>query len=68
MSLFSRRIPVVVVAGVLTAAAVTGIARSDPQFSPERFKAHVTFLSDDLLEGREAGTRGHEIAARYIAA
>jgi multiple sugar transport system substrate-binding protein len=27
----------------------------------------VTFLSDDLLEGRESGTRGHEIAARYIA-
>ncbi|MEP6918700.1 MAG: M28 family metallopeptidase, partial [Acidobacteriota bacterium] len=32
-----------------------------------RIKAHVTFLADDLLEGREAGTRGHEIAARYIA-
>jgi hypothetical protein len=39
-----------------------------PAFSPDRFKAHVTFLADDLLEGREAGTRGHEIAARYIAA
>ena len=38
-----------------------------PEFNPERFKAHVTFLADDLLEGREAGTRGHEIAARYIA-
>jgi len=41
---------------------------SPPQtFSAERFKAHVAFLADDLLEGREAGTRGHEIAARYIA-
>ncbi|MEI9850453.1 MAG: hypothetical protein WDN24_05850 [Sphingomonas sp.] len=30
-------------------------------------KAHVDFLADDLLEGREAGTRGHEIAARYVA-
>src|SRR6478672_6128528 len=41
---------------------------SPPQtFSDERFKAHVAFLADDLLEGREAGTRGHEIAARYIA-
>jgi hypothetical protein len=38
-----------------------------PDFSAERIKAHVTFLADDLLEGREAGTRGHEIAARYIA-
>jgi len=41
--------------------------RRAPEFNPERFKAHVTFLADDLLEGREAGTRGHEIAARYIA-
>ena len=33
-----------------------------------RIKAHVAFLADDLLEGRKAGTPGHEIAARYIAA
>lgn len=38
-----------------------------PTFSPERVRAHVTFLADDLLEGRETGTRGHEIAARYVA-
>jgi hypothetical protein len=44
------------------------LPRSEPDFSAERFKAHVTFLADDLLEGREAGTRGHEIAAKYIAA
>ena len=35
--------------------------------SPERIKSHVAFLSSDLLEGREAGTRGHEIAALYVA-
>lgn len=39
----------------------------DPRFSAERVKAHVAFLSDDLLEGRETGARGHEIAARYVA-
>src|SRR5262249_51699652 len=50
------------------AAVVVGLAAAaEPDFSAERFKAHVTFLADDLLEGREAGTRGHEIAARYIA-
>src|SRR5688572_15911291 len=38
-----------------------------PVFSPERFRAHVEFLADDLLEGRKTGTRGHEIAARYTA-
>ncbi|HZJ45139.1 MAG TPA: M28 family peptidase [Pyrinomonadaceae bacterium] len=30
-------------------------------------KAHIRFLSDDLLEGRGTGARGGEIAARYIA-
>lgn len=48
--------------------AMPAPARVTPRFSGERIKADVAFLSDDLLEGREAGTRGHEIAARYIAA
>jgi len=34
----------------------------------ERFRAHMAFLADDLLEGRGTGTRGHELAARYTAA
>jgi hypothetical protein len=37
-----------------------------PEFSADAFRAHVTFLADDLLEGREAGTRGFDIAARYV--
>jgi hypothetical protein len=40
---------------------------AEPDFSPDRVKAHVAFLADDLLEGRDTGSRGHEIAARYIA-
>src|SRR4051812_49684634 len=31
-------------------------------------RAHMTLLADDMLEGRGTGTRGHEIAARYVAA
>ena len=31
-------------------------------------RAHMEFLADDLLEGRGTATRGHEIAARYVAA
>jgi Zn-dependent M28 family amino/carboxypeptidase len=34
----------------------------------EHIRAHVRFLSDDLLEGRGTGARGGDIAARYIAA
>jgi Zn-dependent M28 family amino/carboxypeptidase len=32
-----------------------------------RIKAHVKFLSSDLLEGRGVGTRGGDLAADYIA-
>jgi len=31
-------------------------------------RAHLEFLADDVLEGRRPGTRGGELAARYIAA
>ena len=34
---------------------------------PEALRAHMDFLADDLLEGRGTGTRGHLIAARYVA-
>ncbi|MGC2235248.1 MAG: M28 family peptidase [Pyrinomonadaceae bacterium] len=37
-------------------------------FSENELRAHVRFLSDDLLEGRGPGTRGGELAAKYIAA
>jgi len=59
---------VVAAAGLSLAAATPAqILAPEPQFSAEAFKAHVTFLADDLLEGREAGTRGYDIAARYVA-
>src|SRR6266700_768741 len=34
---------------------------------PEHIRAHVRFLSHDLLEGRGTGQRGGDIAAEYIA-
>jgi len=33
---------------------------------PDYIKASMTFLADDLLEGRQPGTRGFEIAAKYV--
>jgi Zn-dependent M28 family amino/carboxypeptidase len=35
---------------------------------PEKIRAHVRFLSSDLLEGRGPGKRGGQLAAEYIAA
>ena len=40
---------------------------AEPEFRPEPFRAHVAFLADDLLEGRDAATRGYDIAAKYVA-
>jgi Zn-dependent M28 family amino/carboxypeptidase len=37
-----------------------------PAVNPEAIKATMSFLADDLLEGRQPGTRGFELASRYI--
>src|SRR5215813_13042952 len=34
---------------------------------PEAISAHISFLADDLLEGRGTGERGHRVAAAYVA-
>ena len=43
------------------------IQAAEAGISPERIRAHVRFLSDDLLEGRYPGLRGGYLAANYIA-
>ena len=35
---------------------------------PVAIRAHMTFLADDALEGRAPGSRGYDLAARYVAA
>lgn len=54
---------------LLAAAALPLIAAAPPPAGPlaASFRSHVAFLADDLLEGRGLGSRGHEIAANYIA-
>jgi Zn-dependent M28 family amino/carboxypeptidase len=50
-----------------TSARLPGSAIADLQkIDPERIRAHVRFLSHDLLEGRGTGQRGGDIAAEYI--
>lgn len=61
----------VIAASLLTvsgsAQQQAAMAGDDAIFTPEAFRSHVAFLADDLLEGREPGTRGYDIAARYVA-
>ncbi len=47
----------------LSGAAIPAMQK----INPERIRAHVRFLSHDLLEGRGTGQRGGDIAAEYIA-
>src|SRR5213595_342196 len=47
----------------LPPAAIGALQKIDP----EHIRAHVRFLSHDLLEGRGTGQRGGDLAAEYIA-
>lgn len=59
---------------ILTAALLVACQPEQVQQPAEvsadasQIKSHLRFLSDDLLEGRDTGARGHEIASLYIAA
>lgn len=46
--------------------AAPAAARAADVISANAIEAHIRFLADDLLEGREAGTRGYDIAAAYL--
>jgi len=48
--------------------AQTGVDKAAKAVSGDVIRAHIDFLASDALEGRGSGTRGGDIAARYIAA
>ena len=66
-------------AAVAMAIAPNTLAQSTPsqnpkmiktleaEIDPQKIRAHVQFLSDDLMEGRYPGLRGGELASKYVA-
>ncbi|HJX91199.1 MAG TPA: M28 family peptidase [Pyrinomonadaceae bacterium] len=54
---------------LITACGVSVVSqqRQASSINEATLKAHIKFLSDDLLEGRGTGARGGELAAKYIA-
>ena len=72
----------VMVAGVLSLSACASsettyvaplsaedqVVQERAMFSPNRIRADVEFLADDLLRGRDTGSEGYRIAANYVAA
>lgn len=47
-------------------AAPAPFAAATNVITANAIEAHIRFLASDLLEGREAGTRGYDIAAAYV--
>jgi hypothetical protein len=66
---FSRFLSLPLAAALVAATpapAAPGSAVRDTA-AAARVRGHLEFLAGDLLEGRGTGTRGHEIAASYVA-
>lgn len=67
-----NRFTVVATAVLLGAIAFAAAAPPAPssadiqRIRPAAIKAHMQFLSDDLMEGRATGSRGYMLAANYI--
>lgn len=71
------RLDLIAAASALALSACTTVLAEDeanlaPQdgasVSAEAIEAHIRFLADDAMEGREAGTRGYDLAANYVEA
>ena len=61
------KLPLAAAALCLVSSVAASAPDSVPTFSADRIRSDVRFLSDDLLEGRDTASRGHEIAARFVA-
>lgn len=71
LSGFQRKAVVALSLALLAAAGITVAQQrkaASSGINEAMLKAHIRFLSDDMLEGRGTGARGGELAAKYIAA
>ncbi|HXK39944.1 MAG TPA: peptidase M28, partial [Candidatus Paceibacterota bacterium] len=64
MHAFGAVLPLVLAAST---AIPTPVQRAMQEVNEDAIRAHVKFLSSDLLEGRGPGTRGDEITTQYLA-
>jgi hypothetical protein len=54
--------------GIFLCIATTAWSETETdQLLENRLKAHIEFLADDLMLGRQPGTAGYNIAANYVA-
>ena len=64
-----RKLTLVSAVAALTACSQSQVEPTQQiaEVEKDRIKAHLEFLADDYLEGRDTGSRGYEIAANYVA-
>jgi hypothetical protein len=66
------RIAAPIAALIAAVSAASGVRAADREpwtfVTADGIRSHVEFLAGDLLEGRATATRGHDIAAAYVAA
>jgi len=53
--------------GVAILAVLSAAGVPDYQAEGRRWWAHIQYLADDKLEGRDTGSAGHKLAAQYVA-
>ena len=44
----------------------TDVAEQAPAVQSENIEAHIAFLADDTLRGRDTGSNGYQVAANYV--
>ena len=63
------------IAGLVAIAGLAGcnqpsetktVAAPSAEVNSDRIKAHIEFLADDTLKGRDTGSEGYQIAANYV--
>ncbi|WP_019675387.1 M28 family metallopeptidase [Arsukibacterium perlucidum] len=57
----------VILALILSGCSVSHEPEQQLSARPAAIEAHLQFLASDELEGRDTGSRGHQIASNYIA-
>jgi hypothetical protein len=70
MTVHTYRISAVAMTLIILCAgsvAASTVAENPSTIQAGAIRAHLEFLASDLLEGRDAGTRGYDLAANYVA-
>lgn len=65
--MYTQTLKILIVLFSFSAVSAAELDSELPQADAARVEAHIRFLSDDILGGRDTGTANYEIAARYVA-